>query len=269
MAFQAESLDLDAEVLHSYHAQVFDWVCELTAGFPVRRILDLGTGTGTGALALAERFGHAQVIAVDSAAQLLDRCAAKARERGLAARIRLVQADLNAEWPVEGPVDLAWASKSLHHLTAPADVLARLSRTIRPGGFLAVAEIESFPRFLPDEAAGGGAELEERCHAALAGQIARDLPHLRADWSSLLKQAGFGVEATRTFTIDLEPPLPASAGRYAQASLQRVRQALDGKLSADDLAALDALVEDGPGSVLRRDDLHVRAATNAWVARRP
>ena len=79
------------------------------------------------------------------------------------------------------------------------------------------------------------------------------------------------MEAERVFTIDLTPPLPESAGRYAQASLRRMRTGVDGVLDSDDLAALDRLLDDdgGPGSVLRRDDLHVRASRTAWAARRP
>jgi hypothetical protein len=78
------------------------------------------------------------------------------------------------------------------------------------------------------------------------------------------------IEAERTFAIDLEPPLPAAAGRYAQASLRRIRPSLDGRMSADDLAALDTLLDsDGPDSVLRRDDVTVRTTRTVWAARRP
>jgi hypothetical protein len=41
-------------------------------------------------------------------------------------------------------------------------------------------------------------------------------------------------------------------------------------MSADDLATLDTLIDsDGPDGVLQRDDLTVRTARTAWVARRP
>ena len=53
-------------------------------------------------------------------------------------------------------------------------------------------------------------------------------------------------------------------------SLQTLRSDLDGRLSADDLAALDTLLDsDGPDGVLRRDDLTVRTTRTVWVARRP
>ena len=150
----AELLDLDAEVLHSYLSGVIDWVGELAGGQP-RRILDLGTGTGTGALALARRFEGADVIAVDVSAPMLDRLRAKARELGMAGRIQAVQADLDTEWPATGPVDLVWASNSLHHMKDPDQVLAWVFAALRPGGLLAVAELDSFPRFLPDDIGAG------------------------------------------------------------------------------------------------------------------
>jgi SAM-dependent methyltransferase len=261
----AELLDLDAEVLHAYLSDVIGWVGEL-AGRP-RRILDLGTGTGTGALALARRFEAADVIAVDVSAPMLDRLRAKARDLGLAGRIQAVQADLDAGWPATGPVDLVWASNSLHHVKDPAQVLAGIFAALRPGGLLAVAELDSFPRFLPD---GIGPGLEARLHAVLAEEQAGELPHLHSDWGARLSAAGFTIEARRTFDIDLAAPLPALAGRYAQASLSRLRSGLDGRLSTDDLATLSPLLDgDGPGSVLRRDDLTIRAARTAWAARRP
>jgi SAM-dependent methyltransferase len=269
-AAMAELLDLDADVLHSYLSEVTDWVRELAAERPCRRILDLGSGTGTGALALVQRFEGADVIALDISAELLERCQAKARDLGVADRIRTVQADLDAAWPTIDTVDLVWASNSLHHITDPDRVLTEVFATINPGGLLAVAEMDSFPRFLPDDVGLGRPGLEARCHAALAEVQARDVPHLGSDWSSRLNKAGFAIEAERTFAIDLTPPLPTSTGRYAQASLQRIRSGLDGRMSADDLATLDTLIDsDGPGSVLRRDDLTVRTTRTVWVARRP
>lgn len=70
--------------------------------------------------------------------------------------------------------------------------------------------------------------------------------------------------------VDLQPPLPAEAGRYAQLCLGRMREGLSDVLDADDLATLDVLLDyDGPDGVLRRADLTVRTARRAWVVRRP
>jgi SAM-dependent methyltransferase len=262
----AEMLELDAEVFGPYLADVVDWVHEL-APAPTRRVLDVGAGTGTGSLALARRFADADVLALDLSADLLARLHDKARDLGVADRVRTVQADLDAAWPAVDPVDVAWAANSLHHLADPDRALAAVLAALRPGGLLAVAELDSFPRFLPDEVGDG---LEARCHAMVAEEMAEELPHLGSDWGARLRAAGFTVEAERTFTIELTPPLPAATGRFARTWLGRLRSGLDGRLSAEDAAALDALVDGhGPGSVLRRDDLAVRTARTVWAARRP
>ena len=266
----AELLDLDAEVLHSYLSDVTAWIHELAGDPPPRRILDLGSGTGTGTFALLGRFERADVIAVDMSGPLLHHLTGRARALGVAGRVRTVQADLDAAWPALDAVELVWASSSLHHMADPDRVLTEVFAALDPGGLLVVAEMETFPRFLPDDLGFGRPGLETRCHAALAEERAARLPHLGSDWHSRLAQAGFTIEAERPFAIDLTSPLPASTGRYAQASLRRVRSGLDGRLSADDLATLDAILDsDGPEGVLRRDDLTVRTARTVWVARRP
>src|ERR1700676_653657 len=138
----AELLDLDAEVLHAYLSEVTGWIHELAADRPPHRILDLGSGTGTGTFALLERFPGADAIAVDVSPEMLHRVTGKARVLGLADRVRTVQADLDAAWPAVEPVDLVWASSSLHHMADPDRVLAEVFAALRPGGLLVVAEME-------------------------------------------------------------------------------------------------------------------------------
>lgn len=255
-----ELLDLDADVLHEYHRDLITWVGESTPDRPL--IIDLGAGTGTGALALARQLPDARVVAVDVSEPMLEHLQEKARALGVADRVRTVQADLDQPWPALGPADLVWASASLHHVADPGDALAQVRTALRPGGVLAVIELDSFPRFLPDEA---GAALEERCHAALAEIRAEAGLHMDEDWGARLTTAGFTVEEERRFDIALRAPLPAAGGRYAQVSLQRMRHGLDGRLDAGDLAALDTVA----GGVLDRGDLMVRATRTVWLARRP
>ena len=269
-AAMAEILDLDAEVMHSYLAEVTAWIRPLAGDPPPRRILDLGSGTGTGTFALLERFDQAEVIALDVSAAMLHRLSGKAAVLGVADRIRTVQADLDEAWPDIDAVDLVWASSSLHHLADPDRVLAGIFATLRPGGLLVVAEMASFPRFLPDDLGFGRPGLEARCQAVLDEQRAAALPHLGSDWGPRLSRAGFTIDAERPFVIDLAAPLPAASGRYAQATLRRIRSGLDGRMSPDDLAALDTLIDsDGPDGVLQRNDLTVRTARTVWAARRP
>ncbi|GAA3222247.1 class I SAM-dependent methyltransferase [Dactylosporangium siamense] len=252
----ADILDLDAEVLHEHLTEVMAWVHERTG--TAATVLDLGAGTGAGTLALARRFPGARITAVDMSPQMLDHLRHKAHAAGLADRIRTVEADLDTAWPdgVEQQADLVWAANSLHHLADPVGTLRTIRAAIRPGGHLVALEMDAFPRFLPDDA------LEARCHAAVAEARATDMPHLGADWAPLLRAAGFTVKAQHRFEIDLRPPLPEATGRYAQTSLRRLHQGLEGRLSPEDLAALEALAE----AVPQHPDLTVQARRTAWIA---
>ncbi|MBW8482601.1 class I SAM-dependent methyltransferase [Actinomadura parmotrematis] len=262
-----EILDLDAEVFGALLADVTARLAKALAA-PPDRILDLGSGTGAGALPLLDRFAGAEVVAVDASASLLHRLAAKAREHGAADRVRTIEADLDGTWPdLGGPFDAAWASASLHHMADPDRTLARLHGVLRPGAVLALLEMDGFPRFLPDDIGVGRPGMEARLHEALAAAQAEQVPHLGADWGPRLAAAGFTVEEERTVGVDAAPP---ATGRYARASLRRLRTHLSDRLDEGDRAALDALLDDdGPHAVLRRDDLAVRSTRFLWLARRP
>jgi SAM-dependent methyltransferase len=264
----ADLLDLDGEVMHAYLSEAIAWVHQGAAGRQVRRILDVGSGTGNAALALAGHFPGAEVIAVDESGDLLARLRAKARDRGLEDRVKTVEADLDQAWPALGPVDVTWTSMALHHLADPDRALREIFAVTRPGGLVAVAESTAPMRFLPDDIGLGRPGLEARAQAAVAEHHSGTMPYLGADWGPLVARAGFAGVAERVFGIELDPPLPGSAGRYAQAYLRRVRGHLDGALAADDLATLDVLVGDGPGSVLRRRDLAIRNTRTIWTATR-
>jgi SAM-dependent methyltransferase len=258
----AELLELDAEVLETYLSELTGWLGELTDGDP-GRIVDLGSGTGTGAIALARRFARADVTAVDISSQMLHRLSKKVSALGLADRVRGVRADLDEGWPAPATADLVWAASSLHHMADPDRVLAGVFDALRPGGLLAVTEMDFFPRFLPEDIGVGRPGLEARVHA-----VSNKKPAV--DWSDHLARAGFAPVAERPFVIDLPAPLPSAAAHYAQVCLRQLRSHLDGQLSADDLAALDSVIDgDGPQSVLRREDLTVRTTRTTWAVRRP
>jgi SAM-dependent methyltransferase len=210
------------------------------------------------------------VIAVDTSQEMLSRVRGKALDLGLADRVITLQADLDEPWPAIEGVDVVWASMSLHHFADPDRVLKDVLATLRPGGLLAALEIDAPLRFLPEDIGSGRPGLEARCHAAVAHDHATSLPHLGADWGLRMERAGFVSVVKRTFTIDLKPPHSTPTGRYAHGSFQRLRPLLEGRLSTEDLAALDVLIDsDGPQSLLHRTDLNVRGERTAWVAHRP
>jgi ubiquinone/menaquinone biosynthesis C-methylase UbiE len=266
----AELLDLDAEVLQEFWSDVLTSV-DREAPRETRRILDLGAGSGTGTVALARQFGDAEVIAVDQSEQMLSRIDTKAQELGLADRIRTIEADLDAGWPAADSVDVAWASLSMHHLADPDRVLRDIFAVTRPGGLLALVEMNEPPmRFLPDDVGLGQPGLEQRCLDLLAAEHADTLPELGSDWAPRLEAAGFALLSEQTVDIDLSPPHPAATVRYAETWLGRLRFGLAARLSPEDLETLTALIEgDGPESLHQRGDLQVRASRSLILARRP
>ncbi|MFJ4716390.1 class I SAM-dependent methyltransferase [Streptomyces sp. NPDC088785] len=266
-AAQAEILDLDAEVLAEHIASITD---RLPLTNAPRHVVDLGSGTGAGTFALLDRFPEARVTAVDASAGHLRLLREKACARGVQDRVRTVQADLDADdWPDLGAPDLVWASASMHHMARPDRALAAVHRLLAPGALFAVVELDGFPRFLPADAPAGRPGLEERVHAASDSFHAEHVPHRGADWGPMLAAAGFTVEDRRTVTVAIEGSRSPAIGRYAYGSLSRLRDTAAPALGAEDLAALDELLDTGgPHGITRRDDLAVRTERHVWAARR-
>jgi SAM-dependent methyltransferase len=262
-------LDLDAEVLSDYWSAALDWVQAAAAGTARTRLLDLGAGTGTGAIGLARRFGDAEVIALDVSPASLGKIAAKAAQAGLAARVRPVEADLDAGWPDLGALDLTWASASLHHMADPARVLRDALSATRPGGLIAVSEFAAQLLFLPDDLGFGRPGFEGRITDVLGRAYTDEMPTLGSQWAPRLTEAGWTVVDERDFRIDQDPPAHPSAARYARAWFARLSEGLADRLEPDDQATLAALLDEGnPRSLLNRTDLHIRGGRTITVARR-
>lgn len=262
----SDLLDLDAQVLAEPLSAVRTDI-ERLVDAPVRRILDLGAGTGTGTFGLLRHFDDAQVLAVDASEKMLEGLRRRAEALGLTHRVSTLCIDLDQAVPELEPVDLIWASASLHHLADPDRTLVQVVAAIRPGGLLAVVELDGFPRFVPDDTPGGGAEA--RAHALLVADRAVDMPAMGGDWGERLTRAGLVVELDRAVVVDLAPPLAPVVGDYAAATLMRVRSAVADRLETTDRQALDALLDGGASDVRRRSDLTVATERRLWVARRP
>ncbi|MEE6260016.1 methyltransferase domain-containing protein [Plantactinospora sonchi] len=254
-----ELLDLDAEVLHDYFHDLISWVGREAPDHP--HIVDLGAGSGTASLALARELPDSRITAVDMSPDMLTHLRDRADAAGLGNRIRTLEADLDQPWPDLGPTHVIWAAASMHHLADPAKALASAYAALRPGGLLVIAELDSFPRFLadtPDE------DVESRGHTESAKRRHEAGMHMHENWGDRMRQTGFTSVTERHFDINLRPPLPAAATRYAEVSLSRMRHSLEERLSPADLAALDNIVAGLAG----RDDLSVRTERTVWLARR-
>ncbi|WP_430791437.1 class I SAM-dependent methyltransferase [Actinoplanes sp. G11-F43] len=260
-----EMLDLDAEVAADHLAGLTARVAELAGDRVVRDVVDIGAGTGTGSFALLRRFPDATVTAIDTSAEMLSHLAGSARRHGFDGRVRTRQADLDAGWPETGAADLVWASASMHHMGDPDRVLADIRGVLRPGGLFAMIEMESMPRFLPDDIGIGRPGLENRLNAIADHARAEHLPHVGSDWPSRLTAAGFTILDAHDLVVDVPSPLPAAAVRYAAATFRRFRAGMTDRLPADDLTTLDTLLADDARLLRALPDLTVHSTRAVWI----
>ena len=97
---------------------------------PYRNIVDLGCGTGEQTLQLAQRFAGAEVLGLDSSAEMLAKAVAHS-----APNLSYRQGDIAA---LEGQFDLLYSNAALQWLPDHPALLARLWTHLQPGGVLAV-----------------------------------------------------------------------------------------------------------------------------------
>lgn len=257
----AEILELDAVMLRDHLQEIFDW----TAGQAPNpgTIIDLGAGTGTGTFGLAHTFPGANVVAVDQSEYMLGRLSAGIAARELGDRVSVLQADLDQQWPEIAGVDLVWAASSMHHMQDPAKVFGRIHDSLSPNGVVVVVEMDELPRYLPHDLGFGNPGLEDRCHQLVAKAGWNTYP----DWSTDMESAGLLVSAKEKFDYSQDGDHD-SLVRIAHTFLTRMRSGLSDQLSAEDLAALDDLLDlEGPRGLAGRSDLSMRGTRTVWAAR--
>ena len=94
-------------------------------------VYDLGAGAGNVTRLIAARWPEAQVVGVDSSAEMLSQAAAE--NPG----IEWQQADL-ASWRPGRPADIIYSNAALHWLDGHDQLMAELLTGLKPGGVLAV-----------------------------------------------------------------------------------------------------------------------------------
>jgi tRNA (cmo5U34)-methyltransferase len=139
-----------------------------------RDILELGIGTGETARRVLARHADAQLVAIDSSPEMLER----AREAVPQADVRLAQ--LQDPLP-EGPFDLVVSALAVHHLDGDGkrDLFKRIAAVLRPGGRFVLADV-----VVP--------EREEDVVTPIDWEY--DLPDRADDQLDWLREAGLEVE---------------------------------------------------------------------------
>lgn len=103
------------------------------------QVLEYGCGTGLCGLQLAPGVG--QLTAVDTSAGMLEELSKKSRDLGLCnVTPTLISPD---SWPLPAAAyDLVFSSMVLHHIEATRTLLQNFQKALKPGGFLALADLQ-------------------------------------------------------------------------------------------------------------------------------
>ncbi|MFF2012094.1 class I SAM-dependent methyltransferase [Streptomyces sp. NPDC058195] len=268
-------LELEAELSRPQYEQAARWIAALPEAPKVRRVLDIGSGPGLITCLLAEVFPEAEVVAVDGTPALLERARNHAERLGLGDRVRTRHADLHDGVGSLGEADLIWAGNSLHHMGDQRAVLAGFAGLLRPGGIVALAEGGLQPRRLPRDLGFGRPGLEARLEAIQADvfeDMRAALPGSKReteDWSALLAAVGLTPQGTRTFLLDLPAPLSDRAREFITVEFARRREMFQERLTAEDVAALDRLLDaDDPAGLRQRPDVYLLSARTVHLGRR-
>jgi ubiquinone/menaquinone biosynthesis C-methylase UbiE len=153
---------------------------------PSMRAIDLGAGTGLLGFALAADVGE-MVLAEPS--EGMREVIHEKLASGAPAHVRAIAFDVPADPPPGDPFDLAVSMLVLHHLPDTAAALRAIRRLLRPGGRIALADLDA------EDGSFHGPDAEGVHHHGFD----------RAELIRLAGEAGFvGVEARTATTIQDE-----------------------------------------------------------------
>jgi len=107
----------------------------LTSGVSV---LDIGCGPGTITADIAERVAPGPVVGLDSSAEVV---AIAARDHDVA-NLTFEVGDVYALDQPAGSFDVVTAHQVLHHLSDPVSAIVEMRRVCRPGGTIALREVD-------------------------------------------------------------------------------------------------------------------------------
>jgi ubiquinone/menaquinone biosynthesis C-methylase UbiE len=108
---------------------------------PGMRLLDIGCGPGSITRGLAERLAPGEVVGVDLSRETLAAARADAAARGLT-NLRYEEASVYALPFPDAAFDVAYAHQVTQHLREPAAALGEMLRVVRPGGLVAVRDVD-------------------------------------------------------------------------------------------------------------------------------
>jgi SAM-dependent methyltransferase len=162
-----------------------------------RSVLDLGCGTGVAARAVAARPEFAgRIVGIDLSPHMVAAARRVAREQGLGERITFQVGDCLALEETDAACDVVIAHTLMSHVPAPQTVLAEAARVVRPGGMVAIFDIDPASLTFGTE----DPEYGERMESAISGALLAN-PRLMRTMPLLLRRAGLELVDSLAWVI--------------------------------------------------------------------
>jgi SAM-dependent methyltransferase len=203
-----------------------DYLIRLGVG-PGWSCLEIGAGNGSVAEWLADRVGpDGYVLATDLEIGRLDRLAAP--------QVEVRRHDLREEELPAQAFDLIHARMVVQHLPDRADVVARMIRALRPGGWLILEDTDSLPLFrsatsedfLDDVRLAGYGLMRKAGHEPRGGHfdlqiaLASDLEEVSASGRVVMVQGGSSQARHYMLWLEFMRPQIVAAGLVSDARIQ-------------------------------------------------
>jgi SAM-dependent methyltransferase len=162
-----------------------------------RSVLDLGCGTGVAARAVASRPEFAgRIVGIDLSPHMVAAARRLAHEQGLAERITFQIGDSQALEETDAACDVVIAHTLMSHVPAPGAVLAEAARVVRPGGTVAIFDIDPASLTFGTEDPEYGRRMEGAISSALLAN-----PRLMRTMPLLLRRAGLELVDSLAWVI--------------------------------------------------------------------
>jgi SAM-dependent methyltransferase len=159
---------------------------------PEMTILDVGCGPGTITADLAARVPQGHITGLDAAPDVLGKAHAHATERGVQ-NIAFAPGDVHALPFPDASFDVVHAHQVLQHITDPVQALREMRRVTRPGGLIAVRDVDYRATAWFPESPGLERWLDLYLRVARANGGAPDAGRRLHVWA---REAGFDLSST-------------------------------------------------------------------------